>query len=218
MVVLIKIWKFLFVRSILISRAAASLYMHGECVFCEKNAASILVKVSHRCSGWKSFWLEEKEEKMRDTHWTLTQSLHFHPLNALGQPLRGVYKLGPFKALSTRNEKPIVESNWNGNTAQKGCALRTTTHMYQLLWRSPGFHIEPNSETEGSEACQWVALLNVFQAMTCTTVVFVWKGCVHISGTPLLQIITQQQATGWQALLSQCDANIASDLQVGDTH
>ena len=86
----------------------------------------------------------------------------FSPFEHPEQPLRGLYKLGPCKALSTRNEKPIVESNWNGNTAQKGCALRTTTHMYQLLWRSPGFHIGPNSQTKGWEACQWVAILNVF--------------------------------------------------------
>ena len=216
MVVSIKIWKFLFVRSIYLSAGLPQV--------CICTASVFFVKKKRHRFWWRSptgvpdenrFGLKKK---LRDTHWTLTQSLLFHPLNTLEQPLRGLYKLGPCKALSTRNEKPIVESNWNGNTAQKGCALRTTTHMYQLLWRSPGFHIEPNSKTEGSEACQWVALLNVFQAMTCTTVVFVWKGCVHISGTPLLQIITQQQATGWQALLSQCDANIASDLQVGDTH
>lgn len=41
------------------------------------------------------------------------------------------------------------------------------------------------------------------------------KVCVVEAG--ILKIITQQQATGWQALLFQCDASMASDLQVPET-
>ena len=178
-----------------------SVYARRMCVFFNKEKAASIeaVKVSTRCSGWKSIWFEAK---MCDTHWTLTHSLLFHPLNTLKAPSWPI-QTWALQSTIRINEKPIVESNWNGNTAQKGCALRNTNHMYQPLSWSPGFHIGPNSQTKGWEACQWLAAWTV----KCIT----WlvqqlplnekKVCVVEAG--ILKIITQQPATGWQALLFQ---------------
>ena len=100
------IGKVLILRSTLISTAAASLYMHGECV------CFLLKKRRHGSKRWRSlpgvpdenrFGLKQKCVTLIE-HWL---TLCFFTLWTPWKPLRGLYKLGPCKAPFALMRNPL---------------------------------------------------------------------------------------------------------------